>query len=64
MQQKKIYHYCGIVKCFDTIIARNFEETTMAVSERQALNNILFKAKKRFGFSSDSKLVLDIKYLH
>ena len=64
MQQKKFFHYHGTVKHFDSIISRNFEETTMAVSERQSLNNILFKAKKRFGYNPESKLTLDIKYLN
>jgi hypothetical protein len=64
MQQKKFFHYHGTVKHFDSIISRNFDDTTMAVSEKQALSNLQFKAKRKLGYNPESKLTLDIKYLN
>lgn len=58
-KQKKEYYYNGPVYHFDTKILDNWEASTMARSEWEALNNITFKAKKALGFEPNTKLHLN-----
>lgn len=63
MKEKKIYHYKGTVCHFEDIITRNFEDYTMAVSEKQAINQLSFKAKQKYGYDKSALLKLNPKYL-
>ena len=57
--QKQRYKYEGPVFYFNKVIDDLWIGVTEAVSEKQALNNLTFKAKIHFGFSKDSKITLD-----
>ena len=60
---KTLYHYHGNVKQFDSIVIRNFQGQTFACSEKQALNNLAYQAKKILKFASNAKITLDSKSL-
>ena len=46
------YRYSGSVKLWGKIAIDNFETYTMAVSDKKAVQNILFQAKKQLGLGS------------
>ena len=45
-----MYKYIGPVYRFDKLVSEKIVLSTRAVSEGQALNNILFNVKKIFGY--------------
>ena len=49
--EKSIYTYSGPVKHWDKTVISNFNATTQAVSEKQAINNFLYQVKKRLNLS-------------
>ena len=53
--QTKTYHYVGEVMRFDKVVINNFDCTTTAKSEAQALNNIKFNAKLRLKLEKTAK---------
>ena len=55
---KSLYSYSGPVKYFDKVVIDCFEATTMAVSLKQATNNITFRAKKKLGLANNAMLIL------
>ena len=54
--QTKTYRYTGEVIRFDKVVINNFDCTTTAKSEAQALNNIKFKAKLRLKLEKTAKV--------
>ena len=60
---KTLYHYHGNVKQFDSIVIRNFQGQTLACSDKQALNNFAYQAKKILKLASNAKITLDSKSL-
>lgn len=57
--QTKTYRYVGEVMRFDKVVINNFDCTTTAKSEAQALNNIKFKAKLRLRLEKTAKVSVD-----
>lgn len=57
--QTKTYHYVGEVMRFDRVVINNFDCTTTAKSEAQALNNIKFKAKLRLKLEKTAKVSIN-----
>ena len=57
--QTKTYRYTGEVIRFDKIVINNFDCTTTAKSEAQALNNIKFKAKLRLKLEKNAKISIN-----
>ena len=51
MSESLQYTYCGAVYQFDSILMRDWQTSTRAVSEKQAMARILGQAKKRLGYS-------------
>jgi hypothetical protein len=60
-KERYIYQYSGSVKQFDRIVIEHFEATTTAVSAKQALNNIAFRAKRKLGLAPNAKIELTAK---
>lgn len=58
MSERKIYVFDGSVKHFEQTIRTGYTSKTMAVSPKQALNNICYKYKKIFGYKANTKLTL------
>jgi len=63
MQEKFTYVYEGAVYHFEHCISSKWKAYTSAVSDKQALAILTFKAKDRFGFAKTAKLNLDSRYL-
>lgn len=57
------FHYEGPVKMFDKVICNNFSADTKAVSEKKALNNLSFQAKRKFFLQPYAKIELSARYL-
>lgn len=51
-KSKSKYVYIGPVYRYNYLIFDNIEITTLAVSEAQALNNVLFQIKKKAGYTA------------
>ena len=49
IKKQQLYKYTGAVKRFNKVVISYMEECTMAVSEKQAYNNIAYRAKKKLG---------------
>ena len=60
-KERHIYQYSGSVKYFDKIVIERFEATTTAVSTKQAMNNIMFRAKRKLGLAPSAKIELTAK---
>lgn len=60
---KTLYHYHGNVKQFDSIVIRNFQGQTLACSDKQALSNLAYQAKKILKLAPTAKVILDSKCL-
>lgn len=60
---KTLYHYHGNVKQFDSIVICNFQGQTLACSDKQALSNLAYQAKKILKLASNAKVILDSKFL-
>lgn len=63
MAEKKRYTYIGPIFVFDSQVSPKWSATTWAVSEKQAKSNLLFRAKKAFGYNQGAKLSLDALYI-
>lgn len=44
--KRKLYTFKGKILRYDQCLSDNFKRSTLAVSEQQAINNIMFAAKK------------------
>lgn len=60
-KEKKTYVYKGPVFYFGKVVADNWEGRTRAVSEKQAVNNLIFQFKKKAGYIPDVKVTLGSK---
>jgi len=49
IKEKELYKYDGAVKRFDKIVIHRFVACTYAASEKKAIQNIIFQAKKKLG---------------
>ncbi len=54
----KRYFYDGLVKEFDTVVDYRFKAETVAVSERQARNNLAYQWKMSHRRAPDSRITL------
>lgn len=61
--QKFEYNYSGPVCAFGHRICHRWDGTTLATSEKQALNNLSFQYKSMCALSVTTKIELDPKYL-
>lgn len=52
------YTYIGPVMAYGRCISSRWEGTTFAKTERQAKNNLTYRAKQIFGYEPDSNLEL------
>ena len=48
---KELYRYTGPVKQFGKVVMDNFETSTLAVSKKKAINNIIYSAKIKLGLN-------------
>lgn len=64
MKPRKYYFYDGPVWQFGIQVKRNFKCGTLALSEKQALAQINYKAKHDLCLGSTAKLELKMEYLH
>ena len=62
-QQKDLYSYSGAVYYFDTLIFRNWEGTTYAVSEKKARNNLAYQFKTKNGYVGSVRITLPDKVI-
>lgn len=62
-KQKQTYNYDGPISRFGKLFASNWKGQTQAVSEKQALNNLTYKAKIENNLIGTAKLELDPKCL-
>lgn len=53
-----LYHYCGPVKEFGTVINNKWEATTTAFSEKKARNNLVYRYNREHGKTPDAKIDL------
>lgn len=60
---RKSYSYEGPVFRFETIINPKWKANTIAVSSKQALNNLSHRYKMSVGLAKDAKITLNEKYL-
>lgn len=60
---KHTYIYKGPLFSFEHIVKKDWEGITMAVSPKQALNNLAYRAKLDLKYSKDAKITLDKKFL-
>ena len=60
---KKEYIYKGPILKFGVCIDAKWEAATMAVSPKQALNNLKFQAKQMLKLTNNARIELDMKYL-
>lgn len=51
--KKKKYRYLGPVYRYDKLIIEKYNVTTLAVSEAQAVNNILYRVKHYLGYPAN-----------
>ncbi len=58
MKKKKFSFKGSIVSNFEKELARNWVAVTFAVSEKQAFNNLSFRAKKELGLAASAKIKL------
>ena len=58
MAEKQEWWFSGSVYVFDTEVARNYEASTMAVSEKKAISNIIYRFKKETGRAPTCKVSL------
>lgn len=58
MQEKHVYIYQGSVFSFNREVSHNWKASTTAASEKQARNNLLFRARKMLGLAPHAKLSL------
>lgn len=59
--ERRVYQYRGSVLCFGREVCRNWVAQTTAVSEKEAISNLLFRAKKELGLVPNAKLTLSGK---
>lgn len=52
------YYYDGPVKEFNTCIAKSWQGTTHAVSEKKARSNLAYQFKKEYGKGPNTKITL------
>ncbi len=55
---KQKFEFTGGIWLFEREVARNWTATTYAVSEKQALSNLAFQAKKKMGLISTARVTL------
>lgn len=58
---KKKYAYRGPVLYFGRVVADNWESETRAVSEKQAISNLIYQFKKTNGYIPDVRVTLGKK---
>ena len=56
--KRSLYTFTGSIMYFDKCLVSNWTKSTMAVSEKQALNNITFAAKLKCNLEPSAKLKL------
>lgn len=56
---KKKFQFTGSVFAFDTLIARKWTGETIAISEKKAMSNLLYRVKDQMGYLPSAKLRLD-----
>ena len=54
IDSRNFYKFKGSIKRFNDIVISNFETTTKAKSEAEAINNIKFQAKKKLGLEASA----------
>lgn len=65
--EKQVYRFTGSASYFEHIVASNLKLTTLAVSEKQATNNIRHQVRNLIGLepgcpiSLNGKVVLDVR---
>ena len=65
-KQMFTYHYEGPIKQWEKTVITNFDVTTNAVSEKKAIQNVLFRAKRELGYGASAggfRLVNRIKLI-
>lgn len=55
----KKFKFVGSICVFDTIIAKCWTGETIAISEKKAMSNLLYRAKDQMGYLPSAKLRLD-----
>lgn len=63
MKKKTKFTYSGPVKCFDDVVLSKWDCVTYAKSRKQALNNLSYRYKKDNGYTINTKINLNDKYL-
>lgn len=53
-----LYAYKGSVKNYDTVVQRDWEGRTIAVSEKKARTNLAYQWKRQHGKTADYKVTL------
>lgn len=53
-----LYSYKGSVKNYDTVVQRDWEGRTIAVSEKKARTNLMYQWKRQHGKTADYKVSL------
>lgn len=64
ISEKDVYTYSGPVKHWNKTVISNFDATTQAVSEKQAINNFLYQVKKRLNLSVSAGGVRLVNKVH
>lgn len=59
--EKKVYEFYGSVMLFGKEVRRNWRAQTIAISEKQAINNLLFQARKLLKLGPRTKLELSAR---
>ena len=62
-ETRKIYNYVGPVMRFDRCIENNWNASTYACSERQALNNLKYRYRKTHNLARNSDVSLPGKIM-
>lgn len=63
MSTKYKYYYKGPVRLFDFVVEDDYEASTVAVSEKQAINNLAYQYKKARGYYPNTSYTLYPCYL-
>lgn len=58
-RERKIYRYEGPVMQFGKVINDKWKYGTRAVSDKQALSNLMFNYKRKAKLTTDAKIELD-----
>ncbi len=60
-ENEKKYQFKGAIYLFDRVVYNNWTGETIAVSEKKALSNLAFRAKKQMGYLPSARLTLNGK---